>query len=106
MVLYGNWKYDILFPNLMDFPLKGARAKIVQQGGKQLRVVEFDEELIETDWCRLGHASYILEGEIEIDYEGEVVVYSPGHGFIIPVDKKHMASVPKGVCRLILIKDI
>jgi len=86
--------------------LKGARAKIAQAAGKQLRLVEFDQDLVEPDWCRLGHVGYILEGEMEIDFGDGVEVYRPGDGFIIPTDLKHMASVPKGVCRLILVEDI
>ena len=86
--------------------LKGARAKIARAEGKQLRVVEFDQDLVEPDWCRLGHVGYILEGEMEIDFKGEVETYRPGDGFIIPAGRKHMASVPQGVCRLILIEDV
>ena len=87
--------------------LPGARAKIFQAGNKKFRLVEFSQELQEPDWCLKGHLGYILEGTLKIDFNGTVETFTPGQGFYIPPGPvhKHMASVPAGVVRLILIED-
>ena len=101
--------YRVDFESLpWEEPLAGARFKAYRRGGKQLRYVEFSQELVEPDWCRKAHLGYILEGRMEIDFSGRVVVFEAGDGLYIPIgeEHKHMARVPEGVVKLILIEDI
>ncbi len=87
--------------------LPGARARIYEAGRKKFRLVEFSEELREPDWCLKGHIGYILEGTLKIDFNGTVETFEAGQGLYIPPGPghKHMASVPSGVVRLLLIED-
>ncbi len=88
-------------------PAVGVRAKIHDQDGKRLRLVEFTGEFVEPDWCRKGHIGYVLEGELEIEFNGTVVVFSSGDGLFIPPgnDNKHRAKVLTDVVRLILVEE-
>jgi len=91
-----------------ESPLKGARFKAYDQDGRRLRLVEFSRELVEPDWCRRGHIGYVLEGEMEIDFDGEVVRFGPGDGLFIPAgeNNKHIARVITEVVRLIMVEDV
>lgn len=86
----------------------GARHKIVERGGKRIRLVEFADTFVEHDWCPKGHVGYILQGELEIAFEGRTERYRPGEGFIIlsAGAEKHKARAIGPVARLILIEDV
>lgn len=86
----------------------GVRVKIHQLDGKQLRVVEFTSDFVELDWCKRGHIGYVLEGQLQIDFNGRQVVFNPGDGLSIPAgeEHKHKAKVLDGVARLVLVEDI
>lgn len=70
-------------------PMAGVRYKAYEQEGKKLRLVEFNKDFIEPDWCTKGHIGYILEGQIEIDFDGKPIVFSTGNGLFIPAGEKH-----------------
>ncbi|MHA2364073.1 MAG: hypothetical protein ACXAC7_08940 [Candidatus Hodarchaeales archaeon] len=38
---------------------------------KNLRLVEFSEDLIEENWCLKGHVGYVLEGVLNINFSGK-----------------------------------
>ena len=88
-------------------PLPGARYKAHQQANRKLRLVEFTRDFVEPDWCKKGHVGYVLEGEMDIDFDGEVVRFSAGHGLFIPEgeDNRHKATVVSEVVRLVLVED-
>jgi ethanolamine utilization protein EutQ (cupin superfamily) len=91
-----------------DTPAKGVRVKIHQLDGKQLRLVEFTSDFVELDWCEKGHIGFVLEGQLQIDFNGRQVVFSPGDGLVIPAgeEHKHKAKVLAGVVKLALVEDI
>jgi ethanolamine utilization protein EutQ (cupin superfamily) len=89
-----------------DTPAPGVRVKIHQFDGKQLRLVEFTSEFVELDWCKRGHIGYVLEGQLQIDFNGRQVVFSPGDGLFIPEGEEHKAKVLAGVARLVLVEDV
>ena len=102
-------QYKILFQNIpWESPLPGARFKAYEQDGKRLRLVEFTEELVEPDWCRKGHIGYVLEGAMEINFDGKIVTFAAGDGIFIPPGEqhRHMAKVPAGRVLLVLIEEI
>ena len=70
-------------------PADGVKFKAYEQEGKKLRLVEFSKEFVEPDWCTKGHIGYILEGKIEIDFDGKKEVFSSGNGIFIPAGEKH-----------------
>ncbi len=102
-------QYRIDFESMdWESPADGARFKAYEQDGKKLRLVEFSKEFIEPDWCRGGHIGYILEGQIEIDFNGEVIVFGPGDGLFIPAGEKHKhkARVLTDKVKAILVEDV
>ena len=75
-------------------PLPGARYKASQQGNRRIRLVEFEKGFVEPDWCMKGHVGYVLSGEMDVDFDGQVVRFSEGDGLMIPrgEENRHKAS--------------
>ena len=65
-------------------PIKGLRYKKYSNGNQQIRLAEFSEGFVEADWCRKGHAGYVLEGSFANDYNGALEYYKAGDAFLIP----------------------
>ncbi len=88
-------------------PLPGARFKVFQQGNRRLRLVEFTKGFVEPDWCVKGHIGYVLEGEMDVDFDGIISRFSAGDGLFIPAGPKsrHKVYVITDVVRLILVED-
>lgn len=100
--------YKILFNKLSwESPISGARFKSYEQDGKRLRLVEFTKELVEPDWCKKGHIGYVLSGELEINFDGEIFTYRAGDGIFIPSGEnhKHIAKVHDRTVQLILVEE-
>ncbi len=87
--------------------LPGARFKAFRQGGRTLRLLEFTKGFVEPDWCTKGHIGYVLEGQLDVDFDGSIVRFSAGNGLFIPAgtESKHKASVLTDVARLLLVED-
>lgn len=88
--------------------MAGVRFKAYQQSGRRLRLVEFSREFVEHDWCRNGHIGYVLNGEIEIDFSGTVIVFKQGDGLFIPAGEtgKHKARARTEIVQLVLVEDM
>jgi quercetin dioxygenase-like cupin family protein len=88
-------------------PLPGARYKVFQQGNRRLRLVEFSRGFVERDWCVNGHIGYVLDGEMDVDFDGNLVHFSAGDGVFIPAgaENRHMARVLTDVVRLVLVEE-
>lgn len=88
-------------------PLPGARYKAVQQGSRRLRLVEFTKGFVEPDWCTKGHVGYVLDGEMDVDFDGETVRFRAGDGLMIPEGRehRHKATVVTDVVKLVLVED-
>ena len=100
--------YRIDFDSIpWESPAPGVRFQAYEQNGKRLRLVEFDSEFVEPDWCRSGHVGLILEGRMEIDFDGEVIAFGPGDGVFIPPgeEHKHKGRVLTEKAILILVED-
>jgi len=89
-------------------PAAGVRFKAYEQDGRKLRLAEFAKEFIEPDWCLKGHIGYVLEGRMEINFDGNIVTFGPGDGIFIPAGEKHkhMAEILTGSVKVILVEDI
>jgi hypothetical protein len=87
-------------------PAAGIRFKAYQQGGKRIRLAEFGKEFVEANWCTRGHIGLLLEGRMEIDFNGKVIVFKPGDGLFIPAgeEHKHKAKVLTSVVKVILVE--
>ena len=102
-------QYKIDFESIeWESPADGVRFKAYEQDAKKLRLVEFSKEFVEPDWCMKGHIGYILEGQIEIDFDGRVITFGPGDGIFIPAgeEHKHKARVLTDKVKAILVEDI
>lgn len=101
-------QYKIDFETMeWEVPAVGVRFKAYEQSGKKLRLVEFGKEFVEPDWCTKGHIGYVLEGEIEIDFDGKVILFGPGDGLFIPPghEHKHKGRVLTDKVTAILVED-
>lgn len=76
-------QYKVDFGKLKwEFPLEGVRHKYIDQGDFRLRLVEYSTEVL-PHWCEKGHYGYLIEGQMEIEYENEKIIYNPGDGIFI-----------------------
>ena len=71
-----------------ESPLAGVRHKVLDQNGVRLRLVEYSTAM-PPHWCEKGHYGYLIEGQFEIEYSTEKVVYGPGDGIFIPEGPEH-----------------
>jgi quercetin dioxygenase-like cupin family protein len=101
-------EYIIAF-DLMEWerPVEGVRFKAFEHEGKKLRLVEFSKEFVEPDWCMKGHVGYILDGQMEINFDGKIEIFGPGDGVFIPAGEahKHMGRVLTDKITAILVEE-
>ena len=101
-------QYRIDFESMeWESPMTGVRFKAFEQNGRKLRLVEFFKEFVEPDWCINGHIGYVLEGQMEIDFDGQVILFGPGDGVFIPSGQKHKhkGKVLTEKFKVILVED-
>ena len=101
-------QYKISFESIpWEVPAIGVRFKAHEQDGQKLRLVEFTKDFVESDWCTNGHIGYILEGRMEIDFNGKIIVFGPGDGVFIPPgpEHKHKGWVLTDKVTAILVED-
>jgi mannose-6-phosphate isomerase-like protein (cupin superfamily) len=53
-------------------------------GASRLRLIEITPALAHPLWCVAGHVGYVLEGDVEIEFDGRVERYRAGDGVVIP----------------------
>jgi len=102
-------QYKIDFKTMpWDTPAVGIRCKAHQREGRKLRLAEFTREFVEPGWCTRGHIGYVLEGRMEIDFDGNVIVFGPGDGLFIPAGRKHRhkARVLTETVQMVLVEDM
>ena len=73
-----------------------------------MRLVEFTCEFVEAHWCEKGHVGFVLRGEVEIDFDGQIVRYAEGSGIFIPkgASTKHKARSLTPSVQLFLVEDV
>ena len=82
-------EHKINFNNIdWEIPIKGVKSKIYKYGDKQLRLVEYTKDM-PPHWCEKGHYGLILEGELEIEFTNEKLIYKKGNGVFIPGGAEH-----------------
>ena len=84
------------------------RCKVFRDGSKQLRLVEFSNDFVESQWCEKPHAGFVLSGELEITFADQVIHYPEGSALLIPAGASHAhkARAVTPVTRLFLVEDI
>ena len=88
-------------------PMEGLRFKAIQKNGKQLRLVEYTPEM-EHHWCEKGHIGYILEGQFEIEFSKERMIYESGDGIFIPdgPEHRHIGKPLTDVVRVVFVEGV
>jgi ethanolamine utilization protein EutQ (cupin superfamily) len=73
-----------------------------------MRLVEFTSEFVEPHWCEKGHVGLVLQGELEIDFDGLIVRYGQGAGIFIPTGTsvRHKARAVTPNVQLFLVEDV
>jgi arsenate reductase len=86
----------------------GVRSKTQAIGSQQLRLLEFTRELRHPHWCETGHIGYVLEGELEIEFEGGVITCRAGDGISIPrgLPDRHRPRAISEFVRLVFVEDV
>jgi hypothetical protein len=103
----GRYKVD--FGSIpWEQPAAGVRFKACEQDGRRLRLAEFTKDFVEPDWCTKGHIGYVLEGAMEVDFHGKVVIFRAGDGLFIPPGSAHghKARVLTDFVRVVLVEDV
>ncbi|MHC4757807.1 MAG: cupin domain-containing protein [Planctomycetota bacterium] len=100
-------RYKIDFESMeWEVPADGVRFKAYEQDGKKLRLVEFTKDFVEPDWCTKGHTGLLLEGQMEIDFDGEKEIFNSGDGIFIPAgqEHKHKGRVITDKAKVVLVE--
>lgn len=99
-------KYLIDFENLdWQEKIPGIKFKEYTSGNKRIRLVEFDDRLVEKDWCKNGHLGYVIDGRAKVNFHnGAEVIFKKGDFINIPEGEqnKHKTEMAKGEKILIL----
>lgn len=82
-----------------------ARSKEWIGRGKRIRILELRPEFEEAGWCARGHIVYVLVGELEVNFLGEVERLTAGDTAVIAPEDKHKARALTPLARLLLIED-
>jgi hypothetical protein len=64
----------------------GIRAREVDVGGTRWATVEYGEGVGREEWCEVGHLGYVIQGEIEYEFdEGSTPLRAKeGEAFLLP----------------------
>jgi quercetin dioxygenase-like cupin family protein len=82
-------RYIVEFDKLeWESPIIGVRHKYIDQNNFRIRLVEYLKEM-PLHWCEKGHYGYLIDGQLEIEYENEKIVYNSGDGIFIPDGSDH-----------------
>jgi len=89
-------------------PAACIRYKLYKNGRQQIRLAEFSDGFMEPDWCRKGHAGYVLQGSFANDYNGKLECYKTGDSFFIPSgeEHKHKVIMARGEKVLVLLFEV
>ena len=53
-----------------------------------MRLVEYSK-VMPSHWCEKGHYGYLIEGQMEIEFENAKMIYNPSDGISIPDGPGH-----------------
>jgi quercetin dioxygenase-like cupin family protein len=63
--------------------MPGVRHKVYVDGRRRLRLVEYSRSM-QPHGCEKGHWGYVIEGRLELQFDGETVTLVAGDGVCIP----------------------
>ena len=80
----------------------GAREKVFEDCGRRVRLIEFTAGLEHPHWCETGHMAQVLEGELELRFDHETLIYRPGDVLFIPDGEAHR-HIPRPLTERVLL---
>jgi len=86
----------------------GIRAAVGRAAGSRWALVEYGPGARRDEWCRDGHRGYVIEGEIEYEFDdgSPPLKLDAGQGFVLAAGTGHRGRNPGGATtRLFLIDD-
>ncbi|MCP4438118.1 MAG: hypothetical protein GY810_04170 [Aureispira sp.] len=92
-------KHIIKFEDISwEKPAKGVLQKVYINDSNKMRIVRFQDDFVEAEWCLKGHAGFVLNGEMKIDFNGTIQTYKKGDGLWIEEGEssKHKVLIEKG----------
>lgn len=90
---------QIIFSKIpWEHPAPGVSQKVSSDGNKRLRLLRFDHNFVEENWCTEGHLGYVLAGEMLINFNGNIRKFNSGDGlWIEPGEEgKHKVIMTQG----------
>jgi quercetin dioxygenase-like cupin family protein len=86
----------------------GIRAKEEEVSGRRWALVAYEPGVRREEWCRDGHWGYVLEGELEYQFDdgGAPLRVREGEAFVLNAGRGHRGrSLAQGEARLFVIDD-
>ena len=86
----------------------GIRARAGHAAGSRWAVVEYGPGSARSEWCTDGHRGYVLEGQIEYEFDdgSPPLALKRGQGFVLAAGTGHRGRNPgDATTRLFLIDD-
>lgn len=99
--------YKIKFDSIdWETQIEGVKSKAYKHGNKQLRLVVYTKDM-PPHWCEKGHYGYILEGELEIEFTNEKLIYKKGDGVFISegAEHKHKGRALSDIVKVIFVEN-
>jgi hypothetical protein len=86
----------------------GIRARVGRAAGSRWALVEYGAAAQRDEWCTDGHRGYVVEGQIEYEFDdgSPPLRLAHGQGFVLAAGSGHRGHNPgPGTTRLFLIDD-
>ncbi|MDT7777950.1 MAG: hypothetical protein QOC99_462 [Acidobacteriota bacterium] len=83
---------------------EGLRYKSAESEGRRVRLLEFAAGYLEAEPCLKSHAGYVIEGELEIEFNDRTERFGPGDALVIN-SEPHSAKARAGRVLLFLVED-
>ncbi len=79
-----------------DVPLSGVRAFLSQGSDHQILFMQFDEDVVLPEHSHEDQVGFVLEGKIELTYDGRKHTFKTGDRFHIEKGKPHSGKIYAG----------
>lgn len=109
--IYKGWimpQYKVEFDKIKTVePMQGIHCQIYKNDKRQLRLVTYTKEM-PPHWCNKDHYGYILDGEMEIEFLNQKIIFKKGDGVFIQNgdEHRHKAKVVSEPVRVIFVEDV
>jgi hypothetical protein len=109
-----NMKLEKVLPTLIDWnniPSEQAQgktgftiSKMQLMGDTKIRFVEYSVNYTADHWCAKGHIIFVLEGELEIQYQNAIShLVEKGMSYLVGDDSMAHMAVSKGGAKVLII---